>query len=138
MNFNKYAEHFLKMELMKADIEVFQNESGKDAFEFIVKTPTGVYHELHLQALAIDKEQSIKISKTTLQPKENQWIAIVMITKNMDCSLYLIPTTTLKDPHKYSFLRTQNNKTLYWEINVFLESIPELSQFSLNRMIELH
>jgi len=61
-----------------------------------------------------------------------------MITKNYDCSLYIIPTPILLKSEKHMFLNSKNSKQSYWEINVFLESIPELSQFSLNRMIELH
>ncbi len=135
INYTKYAEHFLKLELMKANIEVFQNESGDDALSFIAKTTEGVYHELHLKALVIDRGHHIKIAKAALpQPKENLWIAIVMITKKMDCSMYLIPSMTLNKPSKYTFVGKQNNKALYWEINVILEAIPELSQFTLNRM----
>ncbi len=139
MQVDKYAEHFLKLELMKANIDVFQNESGKaNSLGFIAKTPTGIYHELHLQALVIDKEQSLKIPKTLLQSKDNQWVDVAMVTKSMDCSLYLVPSNTLKDSDKYSFLGKQNNETPYCEINVFLEAIPELSQFSLSRLVELY
>jgi hypothetical protein len=134
MDLNKYAQLFLKMELMKMNIEVFQNESEKSTVGFIAKSPSGTHHEMHIEALAIDKEHRINISKAILQPKNNFWIAVVMITKNMDCSLYVIPPNTLKEPSKYSFLGKQNNKSLYWEINVFLEAITELSRFSLTRM----
>jgi len=55
--------------------------------------------------LVIDKGNLIKIAKITLpQPKENLWIAVVMITKKMDCSMYLIPSITLIEPSKYTFL----------------------------------
>ena len=50
----KYAQHFVKLELMKASfdfaqdrrLEVFQNESGRGGVDIIVKTSTGNYHEL--------------------------------------------------------------------------------------------
>ena len=44
----KYAQHFAKLELMKAKQEVFQNESGREGVDFIVKTKSGNYHELFL------------------------------------------------------------------------------------------
>jgi len=34
----KYAHHFTKLELMKARLEVFQNESGREGVDFIIKT----------------------------------------------------------------------------------------------------
>ena len=42
----KYAQHFAKLELMKARLEVFQNESGRGGVDFIVKTSVGNYYEL--------------------------------------------------------------------------------------------
>jgi len=135
INYIKFAEHFLKLELMKANIQVFQNVSGDDALNFIAKTSKGIYHEINLQALAIDTGHRIKIEKATLpQPEKKCWIAIVMVTKNMDCSLYIVPSTTLMEANKFSFVGKNNNKSPYWEINVTLEAIPELSQFTLSRM----
>ncbi len=42
---HKYAQHFVKLELMKARLEVFQNESANRGVEFIVKPNSGNYHE---------------------------------------------------------------------------------------------
>ena len=47
----KYAQHFVKLELMKARLEVFSNESGSRGVAFIVKTASGKYHELFLQTI---------------------------------------------------------------------------------------
>ena len=44
----KYAQHFTKLELMRARLDVFQNESGREGVDFIVKTKSGNYHELYL------------------------------------------------------------------------------------------
>ena len=40
----KYAQHFTKLELMRARLEVFQNESGIKGVDFIVKTKSGNYY----------------------------------------------------------------------------------------------
>lgn len=136
MKLNKYAEHFIKLELMKAEIEVFQNESGRKGLDFIIKTDEGNYHEIYLQCINLEKESSIKILKEDLkEPKENLWISLVLIMKNMDCSFYLIPSTIFLKPKGYTFLAKNNPKQSYWGINVFLEAIPELSKFSLQNVI---
>ncbi|MCB9365513.1 MAG: hypothetical protein H6587_13150, partial [Flavobacteriales bacterium] len=68
----KYAQHFTKLELMKARLEVFQNESGREGVDFIVKTKSGNYHELYLQPINLEIERSVKITKTVLgEPKDN-------------------------------------------------------------------
>ena len=34
----KFAQHFTKLELMKARLDVFQNVSGREGVDFIIKT----------------------------------------------------------------------------------------------------
>ena len=81
----KYAHHFTKLELMKTRLEVFQNESGREGVDFIIKTNTGNYHELYLQTVNLEKDRSIKISKSVLgEPKDNLWIALVLSMKEME------------------------------------------------------
>lgn len=53
---HKYAQHFTKLELMKVRLEVFQNESGSEGVDFIVKTNSGNYHEIYLQPINLEKD----------------------------------------------------------------------------------
>ena len=50
----QYAQHFTKLELMKARLDVFQNESGREGVDFIVKASNGNYHELYLQPINLN------------------------------------------------------------------------------------
>ncbi len=114
---HKYAEHYFKLEFIKANIEVFQNESGREAVNFIIKTNKGNYHEIYLQSLNLEKESSIKILKENLKhPNENIWIALVLVMKNLDSSLYLIPSDILLQPKEYSFINEINltGKLMYF------------------------
>jgi hypothetical protein len=134
---NKYAEHFIKIELIKANIEVFQNESGREGVNFIIKTKKENYHELYLQSINLEKESNIKILKENLkEPNKTKWIALVLVMKNMDSSLYLIPSSILLQPKNHSFISEKNPKKPYWEINVFLEAIPELTKYALNNIVD--
>lgn len=127
---NKYAEHFIKLEFIKFNIEIFQNESGRIGADFIIKTSKGNYYELLLKSFNIEKGSNITITKEELPaPKDNLYIAMVMITKNMECSLYLIPSIILLKPKEYSFINYKPKETC-WNINVLLETIPEITKFS--------
>lgn len=137
----KYAQHFVKLELMKARLEVFQNESANKGVEFIVKTSTGKYHELYLQTINLEKDRSVKIPKQELgEPKDTLWVALVLLMKEMEPVLYLIPSKTLTKPDNYIFIDNEQGKRFKhlsnWEIKVFTKAIPELSQFALNNMIK--
>lgn len=81
----KYAQHFTKLELMKARVVVFQNESGSEGVDFIVKSKSGNYHELFLQPINLETERSVKITKTVLgEPKDNLCVALVLFMKDME------------------------------------------------------
>lgn len=138
--FCKYAQHFTKFELMKAQLEVFQNESGREGVDFIIKTNTANYHELYLQTVNLEKDRSVKISKSVLgEPKDNLWIALVLFMKEMEPVLYLIPSNQLAKPDDYIFIDNEQIERFKhlsnWEIKVFTKAIPELSKFALNNIV---
>lgn len=45
---------------MRARLEVFQNESGREGVDFIIKTKSGNYHELYLQPINLETERKHK------------------------------------------------------------------------------
>lgn len=137
MEYKKYAQHFLKLELMKFNIEVFQNESGNNQTGFIIKSPKGIYHEIYLRHLNLEKESSIQLFREEIKlPKENYWIALVLIMNKMEASLYLIPSIELLNKKKYPFLEKVEKDETYWKINVFLDAIPALNKFSIDNISE--
>ncbi len=138
----KYAQHFTKLELLRAKLDVFQNESGSEGVDFIVKTKSGNYHELYLQPINLETERSVKISKEVLgEPKDNLWVALVLFMKDIEPVLYLIPSTQLAKPDNYIFIDNDQGERFKqfsnWEIKVFVNAIPELSKFALDNMLPL-
>jgi len=138
----KYAQHFTKLELMRARLDVFQNESGREGVDFIVKTKSGNYHELYLQPINLETERSVKITKTVLgEPKDNLWVALVLFMKDIEPVLYLIPSTQLAKPDDYIFINNDQGERFKhmsnWEIKVFTKGIPELSKFAFPNSLKL-
>lgn len=138
---HKYAQHFVKLELMKARLEVFQNESANKGIEFIVKTSTGKYHELYLQTLNLEKDRSVKILKQEIgESKDTLWVALVLFMKEMEPVLYLIPSKILAKPDDYIFIENEQSDRFKhlsnWEIKVFTKAIPQLSKYAFSNMIK--
>lgn len=137
----KYAQHFVKLELMKARFEVFQNESANKGVEFIVKTYNGAFHELYLQTLNLEQDRSVKIIKQEIgEPKDTLWVALVLFMKEMEPVLYLIPSITLTKPDDYIFIENEQGERFKhlsnWEIKVFTKAIPQLSKYAFANMIK--
>jgi|TARA_R110000782_G_scaffold80846_3_gene159793 hypothetical protein len=125
---------------MRARLEVFQNESGREGVDFIIKTNAGNYHELYLQPINLETERSVKISKSVLgEPKDNLWVALVLFMKEMEPVLYLIPSNQLAKPDDYIFINNDQGERFShlanWEIKVFTKAIPELSKYALNSIV---
>jgi hypothetical protein len=138
----KYAQHFTKLELLRASLEVSKSESGREGVDFIIKTKSGNYHELYLQPINLETERSVKISKEVLgEPKDNLWVALVLFMKDIEPVLYLIPSTQLAKPDNYIFIDNDQGERFKqlsnWEIKVFVKAIPELSKFALSNMLPL-
>jgi hypothetical protein len=67
-----YSQYFIMAKFMKAKLVVYQNESGREGVDFILKTDNGNTHELYLQSIELDKQREIKINKQQLgDPKDN-------------------------------------------------------------------
>lgn len=138
---HKYAQHFTKLELMRARLDVFQNESGREGVDFIVKTKSGNFHELFLQPINLETERSVKITKSALrEPKDNLWVALVLFMKDMEPVLYLIPSKQLDKPDDYIFIDNEQPERIKhlsnWEIKVFVKGIEKLSEYAFPNMID--
>lgn len=136
----KQVKQFVEQELTKARFEVSSGESESRGVDFIVKTPSGKYHELFLQPINLDFARSVKIPKSDLgELKENLWIALVFVMKEIEPVLHLIPSKILENPDNYIFFDHEQDERFRhlsnWEIKVFQKSIGELSKYSLTNMV---
>ena len=135
---SQYALSFLKLELMKHRLEVFQNESGSRGVDLVVKTKSGQYHEVLLQVLNLETtERSVKILKSEwdYQLTNNQWIGLVLFMKEMEPKVYLIPSNVFKAPDECIFFDNDQGERMKhfsnWEIKIFTKGVEELSEFAL-------
>ena len=145
----KQVEQFVEQELMKAGLEVFASESESlpsqsfgqinRGVDFIVKTPSGKFHELFLQPVNLDFTRSVKIPKSDLgELRDNLWIALVFVMNEMEPVPLIIPSKVLESPDNYIFFDNEQGERFShlsnWEIKIFKKSIEELSKYSLMNM----
>lgn len=134
------VKQFVERELTKARFEVSSGESESRGVDFIVKTPSGKYHELFLLPINLEFARSAKIPKSDLgELRDNLWIALVFVMKEIEPVLHLIPSKVLENPDNYIFFDHEQDERFKhlsnWEIKVFKKSIEELSKYSLMNMV---
>jgi len=138
---NKYVEYFMMAEFMKAKLEVFQNESGREGVDFIVKTDNGNTHELYLQTINVKETKSVSILKSALgESKDNLWVALVLLMGDIE-RLYLIPSNQLTKPDDYIFFDSSQKGALShfssWKIKIFTKGIKNvLNEYQLVNQLE--
>lgn len=135
---NENALKFMKSELKKAQIEVSEKESGREAVYFIIKANNGNSYQLFFQSVDFGIERSIKIPKQDLGDlNENLLIGLVLLIDGKAKVLYLIPSTVFLNPN--SIFKSNDVMLEHlsnWEISVFSSAIPELSKYALENMID--
>ena len=97
---------------------------------------------ISLHTLNLEKDRSVKISKESLNHdlRDNLWIALVLFMKDMEPSVYLIPSKVLGNPDDYIFIDNDQGKRhshlSNWEIKVFTKAIRELSQYAFDKVVK--
>ncbi len=128
----------MKTELKKAQIEVSEKESGREAVDFIIKVNNGNSYQLFFHSIDFGLERSIKIPKLDLgELNDNLLIGLVLLIESEVKVLYLIPSSVFLNPN--SIFKSNDVMLEYlsnWEISVFSNAIPELSKYALENMID--
>lgn len=129
---NENALKFMKSELKKAQIEISEKESGREAVDFIIKVNNGNSYQLFFQSIDFGIEPSVKIPKQDLGELNDN-----LLIDSEAKVLYLIPSTVFLSPN---FIFKSNDVMLAylsnWEISVFSNAIPELSKYALENMVD--
>jgi len=136
----KYSQTFIAQQFINANLEIIQTKSGREGVDFVIKANTGNLHEIYLQPINLNKERSVKILKQDLgEPKDNLWVALVLILDNEPFNFYLIPSKIVSKPDNFVFIENEVSsfpQLSNWEIKVFKNGMQKLSEFSLDNMLD--
>ncbi|WP_109352700.1 hypothetical protein [Algibacter marinivivus] len=133
---NEVALNFMKSELNKAQIEVSNNESGREGVDFLIGNKQIFFQPLDLDTIL----QSFKILKHELgELNDNLFIALVLIIEKQPRVVYIIPSKELQDSDNNFFIN--NDVSLMpslsnWEIKISSTTIVELEKYALNNMLD--
>lgn len=128
--------NFLNSKLKNFDLELTVKTNGREGIDFIIGD-----NQLYLQSMDLDTAQrSIKIVKQDLgELRVNLYVALVLIIDKEPKVVYLIPSKHLSQSNIKIFI--ENEVSLMpslsnWEIKVSSNTIPELSKYALENMID--
>jgi len=127
---------FIKSELANFGLKLTPKLNGREGVEFIIGD-----NQLYLQSIDLDTiQRSIKISKQDLgELRDKLFVALVLIIDKEPKVVYLIPSKHLMQSDNDIFI--DNEVSLMpslsnWEIKVSSNTIPELSKYDLENIID--
>src|SRR5687767_4737516 len=122
-------------------LDFFTNESAAKGIDFVVKTVSGKYHDISVQTINLERDRGIKIEKILYKRelRDNLWFALVLLMKDVEPALYMIPSKVFEKPDDYIFVDNEQGEKFSqfsnWEIKVFTKAIPKLQQYALKEMV---
>ena len=135
------TQEFVKTALKRANFAIL-NEDQNDRVEVLqIQTSQGNAHKIFVQEIDLDNQRSVKIQKTDLgELNSNLWIALVLLMKGLEPTLYLIPSTEFLEPDNFIFIENNQNPRLAhfsnYEIKVFKNGMPKLNEYRFENMID--
>jgi uncharacterized membrane protein len=129
-------QDLINSELKHFDLKLTTKPNGREEVDFLIGD-----NQLYLQLIDLDTTQrSIKITKQELgEPKDNFFIALVLIMEKQSRVVYIIPSVDLSQFNNNIFI--ENEVSLMpslsnWEIKISSNTIPELAKYALENMID--
>lgn len=125
------------------------NQSGfevtdKEGSLFSITSQSGNSYQIDERILDLTvprRDKKVKIPKSDLNYElpENLYVALVILLKGIEPTVYLLPSKVFAKPDNYIFFDNEKEERFKhfsnWEIKVFTKGILELSKFALDNMI---
>jgi hypothetical protein len=137
----QFGKHYVKLDLMRHRLDFFSNDSAAKGIDFVVKTVSGKYHDISVQVVNLERDKGVKIEKILhkRELRDNLWFALVLLMKDIEPALYMIPSKVFEKPDDYIFVDNEQGEKFSqfsnWEIKVFTKAIPKLHQYALKEMV---
>lgn len=139
--FIEMAQEFVKTALKRVNFTIL-NDDQNDRVEVLqIQTAQGNTHNIFIKEIDLDNQRSVKIQKADLgELNSNLWIALVILMKGLDPTLYLIPSTEFLEPDNFIFIENNQNPRLAhfsnYEIKVFKNGMSKLNEYRFENMID--
>jgi hypothetical protein len=133
---NEIELEFLNAEFNKAQIEISQQESGREAVDFIIESKNGKQYLLFFQFIDFETARSIKIPKQDLgELNDNLLIDLVLLIESEAKVLYLILSKDLSQSNSNIFINNEVSlmpSLSNWEIKISSKGIKQLETYTIS------
>lgn len=130
----RYAEYFVKMEAVLYGFDVYTAEVDDKGIDFVIRTRAQHYYDIQVKSSR--GFNYIFFPKSTFDPREHLFAAVVFLFPNQAPDLFLIPATVWQSPtspfvsHDYEGKKSKPE----WGLQVTAKTYPRLAEYSFDKV----
>lgn len=134
LQLGRYAEYFVRMELMLRGGDVFAPELDDRGVDFALRLPSGAFRLIQVKSTR--KLAPVFISQSKMPLEDNFWIALVLMRDSASPEIFLIPSVSwqsasdLFKPYVGGKIKTWKE----WHLTLSAKTLPLLEPFRLDVM----
>lgn len=132
----RYGEYLTKNEFMLFGFDVYTSEVDDKAIDYVIRKNKKYYD---VQVKTVRKLGPVYLQKHVFTPRENLFVALVLLNTENQHSFYLIPSIVWKNPkgcfvsHDYEKAGLKSKPE--WGINFSQINLSQLEQFRLDKTL---
>ena len=132
----KYAEYYVKMELILNGFEIYTTEVDDRGIDFVIKLDTNYFD---IQVKSIRNYKYIFFPKDKFVLRDNLYAAVVIYVDNKIPEMYLIPSNVwIKPDTLFKSYDYKNKKSKpEWGLNINKSNISQLKEYSFNKTVDV-
>lgn len=123
----KYAEYFVKMELTRYGLNIYDQEKGNKEADFCAKTSSLRHYDF--QVRTVKNFNYIAFPKSNFVPRDNLIAVVVIFVEDDEPYLFFIPSRAWETPGKL-FVSRENGNGPEWGLNLSNENRKLLEPYS--------
>lgn len=138
LQLGKYAEYYAKMEFASYGLDVYTSEVDDHGVDFIVKDKKGIFNEIQVKSLRIDKNNLIYMEQDKFDVENKSlYLVILVFNNNVIPTIYLIPAIVWNSENQLFLRKDYNNGKSKpdYRINISKKNIPSLENYKFEVMI---
>jgi hypothetical protein len=133
----RYAEYLVKMEMVRAGLDVFTAEVDDKGIDFVVRRDALTYYDIQVKSLR--GQGYVFLQKQCFSLRPNLWAALVLFPEGAEAALFLVPATAWTEPNALLVDRDYGeglkSKPEYG-INISAKNMALLREYAFERMVE--
>lgn len=140
LQLGKYAEYYAKMEFASYGLDVYTSEVDDHGVDFIVKDKKGIFNEIQVKSLRIDKNNLIYMEQDKFNINNKALYLVILIFKDNEMPImYLVPAIVWSNESEL-FLRKDYDSSFKskseYRVNLSKKNIPLLEKYRFECVIE--